>query len=307
MLNYLCSRLLSSFIVIFGVTTMVFLLIHIVPGDPVEVMLGETAQVADRQFLRESLGLHLPLWQQWLEYHKHLMQLDLGHSIHSREPVNRILAERIPATILLALSSLFIAMIIALPAGVVAAVKKGTLWDTGTMAFSVLGVSIPNFCMGPLLILLFSLWLGWFPVSGKESISSLVLPTITLGTALSALLSRMVRASLLEVLSEDYIKAARARGLNSSIIIWRHALLNASLPVITVLGMQFGTLLAGAVITETIFSWPGIGQLTIESIQKRDYPVTQACILLISITYVFVNLLTDILYTCIDPRIRLES
>lgn len=307
MLNYIGARLFSALIVIFGVSTIVFLLIHIVPGDPVEVMVGEHATLADRESLRESLGLHLPLWQQWISYYKQLLQLDLGISLHSKQPVSQILAERIPATVILAIASLVIAIMIALPAGVIAAINQGKGWDTGTMTLAMLGISIPNFWMGPLLILVFSIWLGWLPVSGYDGFSSLVLPSVTLGTALAALLSRMVRTSLLEVLNEDYIKAARARGLSQQKLVWQHALPNAALPVITVLGLQLGTLLAGAVITETVFSWPGIGQLTIEAIQKRDYPVLQACVLLISLTYVFVNLVTDITYSVIDPRIRLEA
>ena len=307
MLSYIYSRLITAIIVIFGVSTIVFLLIHIVPGDPVEVMLGETAQLADRQALREALGLNLPLWQQWLNYIIQLIHFDLGTSLHSKQAVTAILLERIPATVLLACASIFVAIFIAMPMGILAAVRKGSAWDVGAMTFSMLGVSIPNFWMGPLLILIFSLWLGWFPVSGNEGIGALVLPALTLGTALAALLSRMVRASLLEVLNEDYIRAAQARGLSNYTIIGKHALSNAALPIITVLGLQFGALLTGAVITETIFSWPGIGQLTIDAIQKRDYPVVQACVLLISLTYVVINLLTDLTYAFFDPRVRLGA
>lgn len=290
-----------------GVTTIVFMLIHVVPGDPVEVMLGESAQVADKEALRETLGLNLPLSTQWLNYVSGLLQLDLGTSLHSKRPVVEILSERIPATSILAGTSILIALIIALPLGVLAAVRKDSFWDTGAMAFSMLGVAIPNFWMGPLLILVFSLWLGWFPVSGNDQTLSLVLPALTLGTALAAILSRMIRSSLLEVLNEDYIRAANARGLSPTTIIWKHGLKNAALPVVTIMGMQLGALLAGAVITETVFSWPGIGQLTIESIQKRDYPVVQSCVLLISLSYVFINLLTDLAYAYLDPRVSLSE
>ncbi len=307
MLNYLGSRLFEALLVMLGVTTIVFMLIHVVPGDPVEVMLGESAQLADREALREALGLNLPLSTQWLNYVSGLLQLDLGTSLHSKRPVIEILSERIPATSILAGTSILIAFIIALPLGVLAAVRKGSLWDTGAMAFSILGVAIPNFWMGPLLILVFSLWLGWLPVSGDDQILSLVLPALTLGTALAAILSRMIRSSLLEVLNEDYIRAANARGLSPTTIILKHGLKNAALPVVTILGLQLGALLAGAVITETVFSWPGIGQLTIESIQKRDYPVVQSCVLLISLTYVFVNLLTDLAYVFLDPRVSLSE
>ena len=307
MLNYLGARLFTALIVVFGVMTIVFMLIHIVPGDPVEVMLGESAQAADREALRETLGLNLPLSTQWVNYINGLLHLDLGTSLHTKRPVIDVLAERIPATSLLAGTSILIALIIALPLGVLAAVRKGSIWDRLAMTFSMLGVAIPNFWMGPILILVFSLWLGWFPVSGNDQMLSLVLPAVTLGTALAAILSRMIRASLLEVFNEDYIRAANARGLLPSTVIWKHALKNAALPVITILGMQLGALLAGAVITETVFSWPGIGQLTIDAIQKRDYPVIQSCVLLISLSYVFINLLTDLAYVYLDPRVSLSE
>lgn len=286
---------------------MVFLLIHIVPGDPVQAMLGESAQPADLEAMRIALGLHLPLLQQWLEFMNNLLHLDLGESFYSRRDISLLLAEHLGPTAILAVASLLIAICIAVPLGSLAAMNRGSHWDRIAMGFSTLGIAIPNFWMGPLLILIFSIALGWLPVSGSKGLSSLILPAITLGTALAALLSRMVRSSLLEVLTEDYITAARARGMSSARVILRHAMPNAALPVITVLGMQLGGLLAGAVITETIFSWPGIGQLTIESIQRRDYPVVQACVLVISFTYVFVNLLTDLCYGMLDPRVRLEQ
>lgn len=307
MLNYLYRRCITAIIVVLGVSTLVFLLIHIVPGDPVEVMLGESARVADKEVLRTALGLNLPLHQQWLNFMERLVHLDLGTSLYSKREITDLLAERIPPTLLLAGCSIIISMLIAFPLGILAALNRGTRWDYLAMTFSMLGISVPNFWMGPLLILVFSLWLGWFPVSGMDGIGSLVLPALTLGSALSAILSRMVRSSLLEVLNEDYIRAAKARGLSPFTVVLHHGLPNAALPVITVLGMQFGALLAGAVITETIFSWPGIGQLTIDAIQKRDYPVVQACVLLISLTYVTVNLLTDLAYAALDPRVRLEQ
>lgn len=306
-LNYLIKRLLSAVFVLLGITTLVFLLIHLVPGDPIEVMLGETARPADREALRHALGLDLPVLQQWWQYLTGITHFDLGESLHSKRAVSQLLVERLPATALLSVVSMMIAIGIALPLGILAAVYKDSVWDRLAMMTAILGVSIPNFVMGPLLILIFALWLGWFPVSGKEGFASLVLPAFTLGTALAAILSRMVRASMLEVLQEDYIRAARARGLSEIRVLGLHALRNAALPVITIFGMQFGALLAGAVITETIFAWPGIGQLMIESIQKRDYPVVQACVLLISFTYVLVNLLTDIATVSLDPRIKLEQ
>jgi len=304
MLSFLLSRVLSLLTVVFGVITLVFFLLHIVPGDPVQVMLGESATPADQAQLREKLGLDQPLLQQWLTYLLQLQRGDLGHSLHSQEPIVDILLQRLPATIELAIAGLFIAILIAIPLGSLAALRQNTVYDQGAMIFSLLGVSIPHFWLGPLLIIIFSLNLGWFPVSGREGWSSLVLPALTLGTALAAILARMVRATLLEILHEDYIRTARAKGLNEIAIILHHALRNAALPIITILGLQLGTLLGGAVITETVFAWPGIGQLTIESIQQRDYPIVQACVLLISLSYVLVNTLTDLLYAGLDPRVR---
>ena len=304
MLAYLLQRMAGALLVIFGVTGIVFLLIHLIPGDPVEIMLGESASVADREVLRAALGLDQPVLTQFYNYLEGLLQLDLGTSIHFRRPVAELLLERLPATGLLAAATLVVSMALAFPLGVIAAVRRNTVWDSGAMGFSMLGVSIPNFWLGPILILVFSLWLGWFPVSGRDGFVSVVLPAVTLGTGLAAVLSRMVRSSMLEVLGEDYMRTARAKGLAPHRVILRHGLRNALLPVITLLGLQLGALLAGAVITETVFSWPGVGLLTIESIQSRDYPVLQACVLLISTTYVLVNLLTDIVYAWIDPRIR---
>lgn len=270
-------------------------------------MLGETARPADREALRHALGLDLPVLQQWWEYLNGIAHFDLGKSLHSKQVVTQLLLDRLPATAILSIASLSIAIVMALPLGILAAVYKDSIWDRLAMMSAMFGVSIPNFVMGPLLILIFALWLGWVPVSGYEGLSSLILPALTLGTALAAILSRMIRASMLEVLQEDYIRAARARGLSEFRVLGLHALRNAALPVVTILGMQLGALLAGAVITETIFSWPGIGQLMIDSIQKRDYPVVQACVLLISFTYVLVNLMTDVTYTALDPRMKLET
>jgi peptide/nickel transport system permease protein len=307
MLSYLFQRLAGACLVILGVVSIVFMLIHLVPGDPVEVMLGESASAVDREALRVALGLNQSITVQYLNYLGSLLQFDLGASIHQRQPVIDLLLERLPATGLLALAALLVSVLLALPLGLVAAVRRNSGWDTSAMGFSLLGVSIPNFWLGPLLILTFSLWLGWFPVSGQGGVASVVLPALTLGTGLAAVLSRMVRSSMLEVLHEDYLRTARAKGMPPLRVILHHALRNALLPVITLLGLQLGALLAGAVITETVFSWPGIGLLTIESIQSRDYPVVQACVLLISVTYVLVNLLTDLAYAWIDPRIRLGA
>jgi len=304
---FILSRLFSAMLVLVGVSCLVFLLIHLVPGDPVEVMLGEAAQPADREALRHALGLDQGLLTQLLHYFNGLLHLDLGNSLQSKRPITELLAERIPATAELAGAALLVAVVIAIPLGVIAAVRKDTPWDYGAMTLSMLGVSIPNFWLGPLLILVFAVWAGWLPVSGREQASSIVLPAITLGTALAAVLSRMVRSSLLEVLNEDYIRTARAKGLGERAVIWRHGLRNAMLPVVTVLGLQLGVLLGGAVVTEMVFSWPGLGELTIESIQRRDYPVVQACVLLISGSYVVVNTLTDLVYGWLDPRVRVRE
>lgn len=305
MLTYLIRRLAGAVLVVFGVATMVFLLIHLIPGDPVEIMLGESASAADREALRISLGLHQPVAVQYLGYLEGLSRLDLGISVHTRQPVSEMLLARLPATAQLAAATLLVTLVLALPLGIIAAVRRNTLWDSAAMSVSMLGVSIPNFWLGPLLILVFSLWLGWFPVSGYENPGSIVLPALTLGTGLVAVLSRMVRSSMLEVLGEDYMRTATAKGLSPRRVVLHHGLRNALLPVLTMLGLQLGALLAGAVITETVFSWPGIGLLTIEAIQTRDYPVVQACVLLISLIYVVVNLVTDLAYAAVDPRIRL--
>jgi len=307
MINYILTRLISAALVILGVSCLVFLLIHLVPGDPVELMLGESARPADREALRQALGLDLPVLTQLNHYLTGLLQFDFGTSIHSKQSISELIFQRIPASAQLAISSLLIAIIIAFPLGIIAAINKDTFWDQLAMGFSLFGVSIPNFWMGPLLIMVFSLWLGWFPVSGKEGVSSIILPAITLGTAMAAILARMIRSTLLEVLHEDYIRTAIAKGLSQRQVILNHALRNALLPIITLIGLQLGTLLGGAVITEKIFCWPGLGQLTIESIQNRDYPVVQACVLFISLSYVIVNVVTDIVYAAIDPRIRLSD
>jgi peptide/nickel transport system permease protein len=306
-ISFLAARLASAIVVVLGVACLVFLLIHLVPGDPVEVMLGESARAGDREALRQALGLDKPLPSQLFGYLESLLRLDPGESLYSKRPITEILAERLPATALLAVVALLVAVAIAFPMGVLAALRQNTRWDFGAMGIAMVGVSIPNFVMGPLLILLFSFTLGWFPVSGMQGPASIVLPALTLGTALAAILSRMVRAALLEVLNEDYVRTARAKGLSEFRVITRHALRNATLPILTLLGLQLGTLLGGAVITEMVFAWPGIGQLTVEAIQRRDYPLLQACVLVISVAYVTVNTLTDVLYGWLDPRIRING
>ncbi len=307
MLNYFISRITSACIVVLGVSCLVFFFIHLIPGDPIEVMLGESARPADREALRQALGLDQPVLMQLGQYLSKLAQFDLGRSLHSKQEISAMLWERIPATVELALAGLLVALVLAFPLGIIAALKRDTAWDHSAMTISLLGVSIPNFWMGPLLMLLFAIGLGWLPVSGRDEATSIILPALTLGTAMAAILSRMIRSTLLEVLGEDYIRTARAKGLSGYHVVTRHALSNAMLPVITLIGLQLGTLLGGAVITEIVFAWPGVGQLTIESIQKRDYPVLQACILLISVSYVVVNTITDLVYGALDPRVRLSE
>ena len=302
---YLLSRLLTAVWVMFGVASLVFFILHWVPGDPVEVMLGESAAVADREALRQALGLNLPVVEQWTRFLTNTLRWDLGESLYYQQAVSSLLAQRFAATLELAAAAFLIAVLIALPTGILAAARRGRAADLTAMGFSLLGVSIPNFWLGPLLVLAFSLGLGWFPVSGRSGLLSLVLPSITLGTGLAAILSRMVRSSLLEVMNEDFIRTARAKGLPSWTVWLRHGMRNAWLPILTLLGIQLGALLGGAVITETVFNWPGLGTLLVESIQRRDYPVVQGCVLLISLCYVAINLLTDLLYARIDPRIRL--
>ena len=307
MRNYILRRLLLTIPVILGVSTLVFLFIHLIPGDPIQVMLGESAKPADVQALRRALGLDRPLSDQYLTFLKGLVTGNLGTSIHTGQPILATIVKRLPATLELTLSSMGVALLLAIPLGVISASKQYSLLDNGSMFFALLGISMPNFWLGPLLIILFSVNLGWLPVSGRGGLTHLILPAITLGTALAAKLTRMTRSSVLEILHEDYITTARSKGLREGFVIFKHALRNALIPVITVIGIQFGALLSGALITETIFAWPGIGRLTITAIQKRDYPLVQGCVLLIAFGYVFANLFTDLAYAWADPRIRFEK
>lgn len=298
------SRLLGIIPVVFGVLLLTFLLVHLIPGDPVEVMLGESATSADRTQLRAELGLNQPLPAQFLSYISKLSVGDFGHSIQTKTPISTLLAERLPNTAKLALLALIIAIVIGLPLGVLAALNANSWLDKTATILSLTLSAMPHFWLGPLMMMLFALWLGWLPVSGMESATSIILPALTLGFGLAAILTRMTRASLLEVLHEDFVRTARAKGLNEYTVIIRHALRAALLPIITVLGLQLGSLLAGAVITETVFSWDGVGRLLVESIEKRDYPVTQACVLVVALSYVMINLLTDLIYTQADPRVK---
>jgi peptide/nickel transport system permease protein len=304
--RYFIRRVLLAVPVLLGVATLVFSLIHLVPGDPAQAMLGEGAAPQDVEELRKSLGLDQPLLTQYVSFLRHALTGDLGVSFRTGQPVTTMILERVPATAELAIAAMFVAIVIAIPLGVVAAVWRGTALDYAAMTFALAGVSIPNFWLGPLLAIVFAVELGWLPVSGRGSLAHLVLPAFSLGLALAAILARMTRASLLDELNELYVRAARARGLSRTASIGSHALRNSLVPLLTIIALQFGAVLTGAVITETIFAWPGIGRLLIQSIGFRDYPMVQGCILLIAVTYVTVNLATDLMYGVLDPRIRFE-
>jgi ABC-type dipeptide/oligopeptide/nickel transport system permease component len=306
MIRFISIRVLLALPALWLIVTMVFLLAHIVPGDPVQQMLGEGARAEDLQQLRHTLGLDLPLPRQYGKYLAGVVRGDLGESIRFQQPVTRMILSHYPATLELAIVALFICAAIGIPAGTMAAQRRGTFSDHAIGVFTLFGLSVPNFALGPVLILVFSVVLGWLPVSGRGGISHLILPSITLGAALAAILTRMVRSSVIEELSSDYVRTARAKGLSDSSVLLRHAFRNALIPILTILGLQFGTLLAGTIVTESIFSWPGIGRLSVQAIQARDYPLLQGCILLIAVSYVLVNLFTDLVYAMVDPRVRLE-
>jgi ABC-type dipeptide/oligopeptide/nickel transport system permease component len=306
MMRFISLRILLALPALWLIVTMVFMLAHIVPGDPVQQMLGEGARADDLQQLRHTLGLDLPLAQQYGKYLSRVVRGDLGESIRFQQPVARIILSHYPATLALAFVALLVCAAIGIPAGMFAAQRRGTSTDHAIGVFTLLGLSVPNFALGPVLILVFSVMLGWLPVSGRGGISHMILPAVTLGAALAAILTRMVRSSVIEELSSDYVRTARAKGLSNSAVLFRHAFRNALIPILTILGLQFGTLLAGTIVTESIFSWPGIGRLTVQAIQARDYPLLQGCILLIAVSYVAVNLFTDLVYAFADPRVRLE-
>ncbi len=306
MSRYLLRRLLLTIPVLLGVATLVFALIHFIPGDPAQAMLGEGATPEDIAQLRHRLGLDRPLLVQYGAFLNGVVHGDLGVSLRNDQPVAKQILERMPATAELAVAAMAVALLIALPLGILAAVWRGTWVDHTAMTLSLVGISVPNFWLGPLMAIVFAVELGWLPVGGSGTLAHLVLPSVTLGAALSAILARMTRASLLEELREPYVLAARAKGVSRARAVLHHAFRNSLIPIVTILGLQFGVVLTGAVITETIFAWPGIGRLLIQSISFRDYPTVQGCVLLIAITYVGVNLLTDLTYGFLDPRIRVD-
>ena len=308
-LRNILKRVAMALPVLWVVVTVVFLLIHLVPGDPIVQMLGEGATAADISKLRHSYGFDQPLGTQYMHYWHGVVRGDFGQSLRLHDSVTHLILERYPYTLALTVAAMLIGAALAIPAGVWSARRRGRWQDRTLGVVSLVGLSFPNFALGPILIVVFAIGLGWLPVSGagigaREFLLHLILPAVTLGLGMAAILTRMVRTSMLEELGQDYIRTARAKGLSERRVVYRHALRNALNPVLTVLGLQFGSLLAGAIVTETIFSWPGLGRLTLSAISNRDYALVQGCILAIGLTYVAVNLLTDSVYALADPRMR---
>lgn len=306
MLSFASRRLGLMAIALFGVVTLSFMLLHFVPGDPVEMMLGEQAPAADKENLRKALGLDLPILEQYSKYISHLMKFDMGRSISMRTPVAAEIGKHFPATVELSLTALLLAIGWGLPLGVWAAVKSGGARDYAAGMIALVGMSVPGVFLGPLLIYLFAIRLDWFPVSDRGGFANLVLPACSLALPLGAVILRMTRASVLDVLNEDYIRTARSKGLSNGTIYFKHALRNAMIPIVTVVGLQLSALLTGTVITETIFDWPGIGSLIFTAIQRRDYPLVQGCVLFVAAIYVMVNLLTDLMYGVVNPKVRAQ-
>ena len=310
-MKQILTRLVLTLPVVWLVVSLVFLLIHLVPGDPILQMLGEGATPADIGALRHQYGLDLPLHTQYIRYWAGVLHGDLGSSIRMHDTVSHLISQRYPYTLALALTALGFGLVLALPAGILAAVRRGRWVDQLLSVVSLFGLSVPGIALGPVLILVFSIALGWLPVSGANAGGTnsidwryLILPAVAMGASLAAILTRMVRTAMLEELGQDYIRTARAKGLSETAVVWRHALPNALVPIVTVVGLQFGALLAGAIVTEKIFSWPGLGRLVVDAISSRDYALVQGCLLSIGLTYVLVNLLTDVVYRWINPRMR---
>ena len=310
-MKQILTRLALTVPVVWLVVSLVFFLIHLVPGDPIQMMLGEGATPADTSALRHQYFFDLPLHQQYIRYWTGVLSGDLGSSIRLHDTVAHLIAARYPYTLALTLTALGLGLALALPAGILAAVRRGRWLDQLLSVVSLFGLSVPGLALGPVLIRVFSIQLGWLPVSGANPGGGhsidwryLVLPSIAMGASLAAILTRMVRTAMLEELGQDYIRTARAKGLSETAVVCRHALPNALVPIVTVVGLQFGALLAGAIVTETIFSWPGLGRLTVSAISNRDYALVQGCLLSIGLTYVLVNLLTDVVYRWVNPRMR---
>ena len=307
MTQYIVRRLLQMIPITLGILTLVFSLIHLIPGDPAIQIAGEGARPQDIEAVRKSLGLDQPLWSQYVHYLARIAHGDLGKSFRTNDSVAKEIAARYPATIQLACGAMIVALLVAFPLGMISAIYRNSWIDNVARFFALIGVSMPSFWFGPLLIIAFAINHTWFPVSGREEgLRSLVLPSLTMGLALAAILTRMIRVSVAEELGQLYVTTAIAKGVTRVRAIFRHALKNALIPVITVLALQFGSLLTGAIITEQIFSWPGLGRLLIQSINTRDYPQVQASILVIALTYIIVNFISDLLYGVVDPRVKLD-
>ncbi len=302
---FIVRRLLQTAIVLLGVSVLSFGTMFL-SGDPTMLMASESWNAQQIQDFRHQMGFDRPWYVQYVDYMSKAVRGDFGVSIRQQQPTFTLVSQRVPATIQLASAAMAIALAFGLPLGVLAATRRGSIWDNALMMGGLLGQSMPVFWLGLLLIMVFAVALGWFPVAGAGGPQYLVLPAVTLGMYSTAYIARMARSSMLEVLGRDYVRTARAKGLGGRSVIVRHALRNALIPLVTVVGLQFGALLGGAVITETIFAWPGVGRLTIQAIQGKDLPLVQACVMLLASIFVIINLLVDLLYTYLDPRIRLS-
>ena len=305
MASYILRRCINAIIVLLGVATIVFFLVRLT-GDPVVIMLPPDASASQVEQFRVMLGFDKPLSQQYFIYMTNLLKLDLGRSLRYDAPVFGLILERLPATLQLASTALLLSLALAIPSGIIAALKRGTLLEQGIMVFALFGQSMPVFWMGILFVILFAVNLHWFPTGGYGNWKYLVLPAVALGLRLMALVTRLLRSSLIEVLESDYIRTARAKGLLPFTVIAKHAFRNSMLPVVTVVGLEIGSLLGGSVVTETVFAWPGVGQLLIQAINYRDFPLVQAVTILMAFVFVFLNLVVDILYVFIDPRIQYQ-
>lgn len=306
MWRYIVRRSLYFIPVLIGISFFVFLLLHMTPGDPAKMILGDTATEESVMELRKEMGLDDPFLVQYARYFKNALKGDIGKSYITKSPVAHEVFLAFPATLKLATFSIFLAITLGIPLGIVSAIRQYSLWDNLAMGIALLGISMPVFWLGLLLILLFCVHLGWLPASGFDTLKQMILPAVTLSTPSLAIISRMTRSSMLEVVRQDYIRTARAKGQTERKVIWRHALLNALIPIVTIVGLQFGQLLEGAVITESVFSVPGLGSLLVEAIKTRDYPMVLGGVLFIGILFSLVNLLVDILYAYIDPRIKAQ-
>jgi peptide/nickel transport system permease protein len=305
-MRFIARRLILLIPVVFGVTLLVFFVVHTAPGDPIKLKLGDRYQAEQAEYYRQKYGLDKPVPVQYVLWLGHVLRGDLGRSIFTNEPVLRMITDRAPTTITLAVGTMFVALVISIPLGILAATHKDSWFDNVSRVLSMLGMSLPVFWLGLILIIVFALWIPIFPPGGsvrEYGLKAIVLPSITLGVAFAALITRMMRSTMIEVFGEDYVRTARAKGLSERSVQYRHAFRNAAIPVLTVVGLQFGTILGGAVLTETIFSLPGLGRLLVDSVTRRDFPVIQGGVLFISLIFVLSNLAVDVLYVIIDPRI----